>query len=68
MAANGIDTTPTGLEGVETYPALIAELLRRGWSEADAAKLAGGNILRVMEAAEKVSASLQGQVPSAARP
>ncbi len=65
---DGIDTTPTGLEGVETYPALIAELLRRGWSDADAAKLAGGNILRVLEAAEKVSASLQGQVPSAAKP
>jgi membrane dipeptidase len=65
---DGIDTTPTGLEGVETYPALIAELLRRGWSEADAAKLAGGNILRVLEAAEKVSAGMAGEVPSAARP
>jgi membrane dipeptidase len=65
---DGIDTTPTGLEGVETYPALIAELLRRGWSDADAAKLAGGNILRVLEAAEKVSAGMQGQVPSAATP
>lgn len=65
---DGIDTTPTGLEGVETYPALIAELLRRGWSDADCEKLAGGNILRVLEAAEKVSASMQGQVPSAAKP
>jgi membrane dipeptidase len=63
---DGIDTTPTGLEGVETYPALIAELLRRGWSEADCAKLSGGNILRVLAAAERVSAGLQGQVPSAA--
>ncbi len=65
---DGIDTTPTGLEGVETYPALIAELLKRGWSEADCAKLAGGNILRVMDAVEKVSAGMQGQVPSAATP
>ncbi len=65
---DGIDTTPTGLEGVETYPALIAELLRRGWSEADCAKLAGGNVLRVLEAAEKVSASMKGEVPSAAVP
>ena len=65
---DGIDTTPTGLEGVETYPALIAELLRRGWSEADCAKLAGGNVLRVLEAAEKVSAGMQGEVPSAAMP
>ena len=61
---DGIDTTPVGLEGVETYPALIAELLRRGWSEADCEKLAGGNILRVLEAAEKVSATMTGDVPS----
>lgn len=65
---DGIETTPEGLNGVDTYPALIAELLRRGWSDADCAKLAGGNILRVMEAVEKVSAGMQGEVPSAARP
>jgi membrane dipeptidase len=65
---DGIDNNPTGLEGVETYPALIAELLRRGWTDADCKKLAGGNILRVLEAVEKVSASLQGEVPSAAKP
>ena len=62
---DGIDTTPTGLEGVETYPALIAELLRRGWSDADCEKLAGGNILRVLEAAEKVAAGMRDEVPSA---
>jgi membrane dipeptidase len=65
---DGIDSTPTGLEGVETYPALIAELLRRGWSDEDCRKLAGGNILRVLEAAEKVSAGMRGEVPSAATP
>ncbi len=65
---DGIGDTPVGLEGVETYPALIAELLRRGWSDEDCRKLAGGNILRVLEAAEKVSASMQGEVPSAATP
>ena len=65
---DGIDTTPTGLEGVETYPALIAELLRRGWSDADCEKLAGGNILRVLEAAEKVAAGIEGEVPSAMVP
>ena len=65
---DGIDTTPTGLEGVETYPALIAELLRRGWSDEDCRKLAGGNVLRALEATEKVAAGLQGQVPSAATP
>ncbi len=65
---DGIDTTPTGLEGVDTYPALIAELLRRGWSDADCMKLAGGNILRVLEAVEKVAAGLKGEVPSPAKP
>ena len=46
---------PEGLGGVESYPALLAELMRRGWSDADVAKLVGGNVLRVMEAAEKVA-------------
>jgi membrane dipeptidase len=57
---------PEGLDSVATYPALIAELLRRGWSDADAAKLAGGNILRVMEAAERVAASMKGELPGTA--
>ncbi|HEU0097645.1 MAG TPA: dipeptidase [Allosphingosinicella sp.] len=56
-------TAPQGLEGVETYPALLAELARRGWSESDLAKLAGGNILRVMEQAERVAAAMKGQPP-----
>jgi len=52
------ETLPQGLGDVSTYPALLAELMRRGWSDADVAKLAGGNILRVMEAAEKVKAQM----------
>ena len=47
---------PEGLEDVATYPALFAELMRRGWSDQDIAKLAGENVLRVMEAAEAVAA------------
>ena len=39
---------PEGLGDVAAYPALLAELLRRGWSDADVAKLAGGNMLRVI--------------------
>jgi membrane dipeptidase len=53
---DGIPFTPAGLEGVETYPALFAELMRRGWSDEDLAKLAGGNLLRALRAAEKVAA------------
>ncbi len=57
---------PEGLADVSTYPALIAEMLRRGWSDADAAKLAGGNVLRVMEEAEKVAASMKSELPATA--
>jgi len=46
---------PDGLSSVATYPALLAELLRRGWSDVDVAKLAGGNVLRVMDQAERVA-------------
>ena len=52
---------PEGLGGVDTYPALLAELMRRGWSDADIAKLAGGNILRVMARAEAVAQSLRSE-------
>lgn len=56
-------TAPKGLEGVETYPALLAELARRGWSDSDLAKLAGGNILRVMERVERVAAGTKNEPP-----
>ena len=47
---------PEGLEDTSVFPALIAELIRRGWSEADLEKLAGGNTLRVMRAVEAAAA------------
>jgi membrane dipeptidase len=47
---------PIGLEDVSCYPNLFAELIDRGWTDDDLAKLAGGNILRVMRAAEAVAA------------
>ena len=49
---------PVGLEDVSRYPDLLAELMRRGWSDADVAKLAGGNVLRVLDEAEAVSKSM----------
>lgn len=58
---DGVTSLPTGLEGVETYPALFKELIRRGWSDADLAKLAGGNVLRAMEGAEKTAASMKAE-------
>jgi membrane dipeptidase len=56
---DGIDTVPVGLEDVSTYPALFAELSRRGWSEDDLRKLAGENLLRVMREAEATARRLQ---------
>jgi membrane dipeptidase len=63
---DGIDSTPTGLTGVETYPRLFAELIRRGWSDADLAKLAGGNVLRVMRQVEGTAATMKDVAPSTA--
>jgi membrane dipeptidase len=62
---DGIPQGPTGLDGVDKYPALLAELAHRGWSDADLAKVAGGNVLRVLAKAEEVSARLRAtQLPS----
>jgi membrane dipeptidase len=58
---DGISDTPVGLEDVSTYPALFAELSRRGWSDVDLRKLAGENLLRVLKRAEAVSARLKQQ-------
>ncbi len=56
---DGIPEGPVGLDGVDKYPALLAELMRRGWSDADVAKVAGGNALRAFAAAEKVAVKLR---------
>jgi membrane dipeptidase len=63
---DGLPELPVGMDGVESYPALLLELMKRGWSDANIAKLAGGNILRVMAAAEKVAVSLAGEPPATA--
>ena len=64
---DGIPDTPTGLEGVDRFPAVLVELARRGWSDDDLAKVAGGNILRVMREAEGAAHRLQQtQAPSSA--
>jgi membrane dipeptidase len=60
---DGISSVPVGLETVSTFPDLIAELLRRGWSETDVKKVVGLNVLRVLRQAEQVSASMKGATP-----
>jgi microsomal dipeptidase-like Zn-dependent dipeptidase len=56
-------TGPIGLKGVDGYPLLFAELARRGWTDTDLAKLAGGNILRVMEQVESVAKGMAALPP-----
>ncbi|KAK6848938.1 hypothetical protein PG995_012771 [Apiospora arundinis] len=58
---DGIMSTPEGLPDVSAYPDLVAELLRRGVSDKDAAKIAGGNVLRVWADAEAVAERMQSE-------
>jgi membrane dipeptidase len=58
---DGIETVPVGLEDVSKYPMLTAELLRRGWPDADVRKALGLNVLRVMRDVEQAAARLQKQ-------
>ena len=58
---DGVDWLPEGLEDVSRYPALIAELLGRGWSEADCGKLASGNVLRTMRDAEAAARAISAR-------
>lgn len=55
---DGVKDLPVDLPGVEAYPALLHELRRRGWTDADLAKLIGENVLRVLEEAEAVACRL----------
>jgi membrane dipeptidase len=64
---DGIDDVIDGLEDVSTFPALFVELARRGWNEADLRLLAGENVLRALERAEKVAARLQRERPPSLR-
>ena len=56
---DGIESTPRGLDDVSKFPDLVAGLLRRGVSDKDAAKVVGGNILRVWAAADAVALKMQ---------
>jgi membrane dipeptidase len=54
---DGTADVTVGLEDVSCYPALFAELLRRGWTESDCAALAGANLLRALREAEAFAAA-----------
>ena len=56
---DGIGDAPVGLDGVDRFPMLLEELMRRGWTDSDIAKAAGENVLRAMAAAEAVGTRLR---------
>jgi membrane dipeptidase len=56
---DGVTSLPHGLEDVSKYPGITQILLERGYNEEQIHKILGGNILRVLEAAEKVARNLQ---------
>jgi len=56
---DGTTALPAGLEDVSCYPALVAELMDRGWSEPELAALLGGNVIRVLRAAEETARAIQ---------
>jgi membrane dipeptidase len=64
---DGISEVVLGLEDVSKYPALFAELARRGWSDVDLRKLAGENVLRAFEAAEAVSRRVRSTRPASTK-
>jgi len=61
---DGNDYWPVGLSDVSMYPNLFAELIRRGWNDADLEAIAGGNLLRALERAEAVAQELQKSTPA----
>jgi membrane dipeptidase len=54
-------TMPEGLEDCSKLPKITEALLRKGYSEDDVRKILGGNTLRIMEQAERVSRELQSE-------
>lgn len=64
---DGITETVRGLEDVSTYPTLFAELLKRGWTDAELKGLAGENVLRVFTGAERVSTQLRATRPASTK-
>ena len=60
---DGIGNVPVGLEDVSKFPDLVVELIQRGWSDEDISRALGGNLLRVLAAAEEVAARLQEEKP-----
>jgi membrane dipeptidase len=63
---DGIGSLPEGINGVDAYPAILAALVRAGWSDSDIRKVAGENMLRVMRRVEAVAAAKASERPGMA--
>lgn len=61
---DGAEAFPEGLEDVSKYPALFAELIRRGWTREELDGLASRNFLRVFRGAEEVARQMSEELPS----
>ena len=59
----GVATTPVGLEDVRRFPQLLAEMIRRGWSDEAVVGLAGANFIRTFRAVERVGVRLRKTMP-----
>lgn len=64
---DGMDSAPVGMEDVSGYPNLFIELAKRGYSQADLEKIASGNIIRALRAAEQTAAAMAHIPPGEAR-
>lgn len=64
---DGITETVRGLEDVSKYPELLAELIKRGWSDKEIRGVAGENVLRALGRAEVVSARLRAARPASTK-
>lgn len=60
---DGMPSGPVGMEDVSGYPALFAELARRGYAQGDLEKIASGNMMRVMRAVEAHAALHREDAP-----
>ncbi|XP_008335888.2 dipeptidase 1 [Cynoglossus semilaevis] len=60
---DGVTRLPEGLEDVSKVPKLVAELLRRGWTDVEVKAALGMNLLRVLDEAQKVRDSMKDTVP-----
>ncbi|XP_054748278.2 dipeptidase 1-like [Lytechinus pictus] len=64
---DGVPSMPEGLEDVSKFPNLIAELIRRGWTEKEVKAAMGNNLLRVLRRAEQVRDEMSSTLPDETR-